>query len=150
MLIALFIILIVVLIWNFYLTQKLQKTVSLFENLSRVKKGSLSEVLTELIRSHTASKKEFKELYQEIERLDKEKTKYIQKLGVVPFNPFGNHEYEQSFSLALLDAVGTGVVITSIHTNSRTRIYSKTVVRGQSKIELSPEEKNAIQLAIKS
>lgn len=137
-------------LWSAYLTVKLRETQKLFESLNRVKKGSLSEVLGEVLKTHEASKKEFNELYREIERLDREKTKYVQKVGIVRFNPFGKNEYEQSFSLALLDAVGTGIVITSIHTNDRARIYSKGISRGQSKIELSPEEKNAIQLAIKS
>lgn len=128
----------------------MSKVEDLFEGLARVKKGSLSEILTELIKQNTASKREFNELYREIERLDREKTKYVQKMGIVRFHPFGENEYEQSFSLSLLDAVGTGVVITSIHTNARARIYLKNVTRGQSKIELSPEEKNAIQLAIRS
>jgi hypothetical protein len=148
--IALYIILIVIGIWNLYLTKKLSKLEDLFEGLARVKKGSLTEILTELIKQNTASKREFNELYREIERLDREKTKYVQKMGIVRFHPFGENEYEQSFSLSLLDAVGTGVVITSIHTNARARIYLKNVTRGQSKIELSPEEKNAIQLAIRS
>jgi len=132
-----------------YLTRSVRKTRDLFENLARIKKGSLAEILTEISKSHTASKKEFSELYREIERLDQEKTTYLQKYGIVRFSPFGKSEYEQSFALALLDATGTGVVVTSIHTNDRARIYLKEVTRGKSKIELSPEEKNAIQLAIK-
>ena len=147
--IALFIIILVVVVWNMYLTYRVNKTREQFDALARVKKGTLSEILSEVVKTHVASKKEFNELYREIERLDREKTKYFQKFGIVRFNPFGKNEYEQSFALALLDATGTGVVVTSIHTNARSRIYLKEIIRGKSKIELSPEEKNAIQLAIK-
>jgi hypothetical protein len=52
-----------------------------------------------------------------------------------------------SFSLALLNATGDGVVLSSINGRTETRTYAKPVVAGQGKPELSPEEAQAVQSA---
>ena len=49
-----------------------------------------------------------------------------------------------SFSAALLDDAGDGVVLTSINGRSETRTYAKSVARGGSEHALSPEEQEAI------
>ena len=52
-----------------------------------------------------------------------------------------------SFSAALLDDAGDGLVITSIHARSETRTYLKGLSAGDSDITLSPEEMQAVRLA---
>ncbi|MCW2933627.1 MAG: hypothetical protein JWM19_4589 [Actinomycetia bacterium] len=52
-----------------------------------------------------------------------------------------------SFSLALLNSDGDGIVLSSINGRAETRTYAKTVVGGQGAQELSPEEEEAIRLA---
>lgn len=136
-------------LWSVYLYLQLRKTRELFENLTRVKSGPLSEVLATLVKAQDASKKEFSELYEEISRIDDEKKFAIQKVGVVRFSPFGKEEFEQSFAIALLDREQNGLVLTNIHTASRSRLYTKMVKRGKGEIELSPEEQKAVQLANK-
>jgi len=135
--------------WCIYLTIQLRKTQQSFDALARVKSGSLSEVLRALVKAQTGTKKEFEDIYKQIARIDQEKTRHIQKVSLVRFNPFGKDDFEQSFVIALLDGVGSGVVLTNIHTNDRSHTYTKTIVRGRSEIELSTEEKKAIQLAMK-
>jgi hypothetical protein len=51
--------------------------------------------------------------------------------------------------LVLLDGNKNGIIITSLHTRERTRLYLKDVVEGSSKIELSKDESKALNLAIK-
>jgi hypothetical protein len=53
-----------------------------------------------------------------------------------------------SFSVALLDDAGDGLVITSINGRSETRTYAKGVKGGQSEANLSPEEQQAIAFAL--
>ena len=54
----------------------------------------------------------------------------------------------QSTSLALLDADRTGVVLSSIHHRDQARLYGKQVVDGRGEHQLSPEEDEAIRLAL--
>jgi hypothetical protein len=53
----------------------------------------------------------------------------------------------QSSSIALLDENGTGVVMSSILHREQARLYAKGVKDGQSDVELSPEENEAIEAA---
>lgn len=72
----------------------------------------------------------------------------VQKVGVVRFNPFADTGGDQSFAIALLDSHGTGVVISSLHGRTETRIFAKHVVAGRSRHQLSEEEQDAIRRAL--
>ena len=53
-----------------------------------------------------------------------------------------------SFSCALLDERGSGVVLTSINGRQETRVYAKPVTDGRSTYNLSLEEGEAIRQAM--
>ena len=84
-------------------------------------------------------------LHRELETLSQQS---IQKVGVVRFNPFGDTGGDQSFAVALLDAAGNGVVLSSLHGRADTRIFAKSVQAGRSKHTLSDEEQDAIRKAL--
>jgi len=72
----------------------------------------------------------------------------IQKVAVVRFNPFADTGGDQSFAIALLDARGDGIVLSSLHSRSDTRIFAKPVRGGRSGHPLSDEEQEAIRQAL--
>jgi hypothetical protein len=84
-------------------------------------------------------------LHRELEALT-ERT--IQKVGVIRYNPFSDTGGDQSFAVALLDAVGNGVVVSSLHSRADTRVFAKPVQGGRSKYQLSDEEQDAIKKAL--
>jgi hypothetical protein len=47
-----------------------------------------------------------------------------------------------------MDANRSGVVLSSIHHRDQARLYAKQVRQGQPELELSPEENEAIRLAL--
>ena len=69
-------------------------------------------------------------------------------MGVVRFDAFEDMGGRLSFSAALLDASGDGVVITSINGRQDTRCYAKQVKAGRSAHNLSDEERQAIKDAL--
>jgi len=71
----------------------------------------------------------------------------IQRVGIVRFNPFSDTGGDQSFSIALLDGDGDGLVLSSLFGRAETRVFAKPVQGGQSKYTLTDEEQEAIQLA---
>ena len=71
----------------------------------------------------------------------------LQRVGIVRFNPFEDTGGNQSFALALLDARDDGIVISSLHTRTATRIYAKALSRGRADGALSDEETQAVALA---
>jgi len=84
-------------------------------------------------------------LHHELEALSQ---RSIQKVGVIRFNPFADTGGDQSFAVALLDAEGSGVVLSSLHGRADTRIFAKSVQAGRSKHALSDEEQDAIRKAL--
>lgn len=71
----------------------------------------------------------------------------VQRVGVVRFNPFPDTGGNQSFVVALLDARGDGVVLSSLHSRGGTRVYLKQVASGTAETALSVEELEAIRRA---
>ncbi len=70
------------------------------------------------------------------------------KLGILKYNPYNDTGGDQSFSLALLNGKMDGVVITSLHSRSTTRIYLKNIIKGRSELELSKEEAKVLKEAL--
>jgi hypothetical protein len=72
----------------------------------------------------------------------------FQRFGLVRFNPFEDTGGNQSFALALLDANGDGVIVSSLHSRGGTRVYAKVVAGGRSEAALSDEEARAVTDAL--
>jgi hypothetical protein len=68
--------------------------------------------------------------------------------GLVRYDAYNEMSGRQSCSIAFLDAHGSGIVFSSIHHRDQARLYAKHVVDGTPEYELSPEEAEAIRLAL--
>lgn len=68
--------------------------------------------------------------------------------ALVRYDAYGELSGHQSTTLALLDARRNGVVLSSIVNRESARMYCKQVVDGAGEFELSPEEEEAIRLAL--
>lgn len=86
-------------------------------------------------------------LRQEVAALRAEARGALRHLAVVRYDAFGDMGGHLSWSLALLDDGGDGVVLTSIHGRSEARSYAKGVSGWVSEQQLSPEEVEAIDRA---
>ncbi len=73
----------------------------------------------------------------------------LRHVAVVRYDAFGDMGGRLSFSAALLDDTGDGLVLTSINGRTETRTYSKGVKGGTSEASLSPEEQQAIGFALR-
>ena len=72
----------------------------------------------------------------------------IQKFAVVRYDAFGDMGGQLSFTAALLDEHGDGIVITSINGRTETRTYAKSIKALSSAQNLSDEEREAIATAV--
>lgn len=72
----------------------------------------------------------------------------VQNVGMIRYDAFEDVGGQLSFSCALLDDRGDGVVITSINGRQDTRVYAKPVKAGRSSHNLSEEETSAIRQAL--
>jgi hypothetical protein len=73
----------------------------------------------------------------------------LRHVSVVRYDAFGDMGGRLSFSAAMLDDGGDGLVLTAIHGRSETRSYIKGVKGGSSEASLSPEELQAVSYALK-
>lgn len=71
----------------------------------------------------------------------------IQGHGIVRYRAFANVGGDQSFSLALVDAQGNGVIISGLHGRDETRLYAKPLVNWRASHSLSSEEQQALGVA---
>lgn len=71
----------------------------------------------------------------------------VQSIAIERFDPFQNAGGQQSFSTALLNEHGDGVVISGIHSRDGVRVYAKPIQQFASERELSEEEAKAVARA---
>ena len=130
---------IIAIIWSVLITITLVWLYRIFKDLIKISKA----------KDFINNTKEIKEIKSDFESFKNLSKANIQKFGLVKFNPFNETGGDHSFSLSLLDGRKNGIVITSLHTRERTRLYVKDIVSGKSKIELSNEEQKALQISLK-
>jgi hypothetical protein len=113
----------------------------------------------DLIAHAAALRQQFETLYEYVQdmaagltnRMDTAERRLDQAIAysaLVRYDAYGEMSGRQSTSIALLDARRTGLVLSSIHHRDQARLYAKQVYEGQPELELSPEENEAIRLAL--
>jgi Protein of unknown function (DUF4446) len=83
----------------------------------------------------------------EVQALRLEAAEALRHLAVVRYDAFGDMGGHLSWSLALLDDAGDGVVLTSIHGRSEARTYAKNISSWSCDQAMSPEEEEAVSFA---
>ena len=68
--------------------------------------------------------------------------------ALVRYDAYNELSGQQSVSIALLDGRQSGVVLTCIHHRDQARVYAKQVRDGRGELELSPEEAEAVRIAL--
>jgi hypothetical protein len=68
--------------------------------------------------------------------------------ALVRYDAYNELSGHQSLSIALLDDQHSGVVLSCIHHRDQARVYAKQVIGGQGELELSPEEAEAVRVAL--
>ena len=68
--------------------------------------------------------------------------------ALVRYDAYNELSGQQSMSIALLDDERSGIVLSCIHHRDQARVYGKQVRGGRGELELSPEEAEAVRLAL--
>jgi hypothetical protein len=68
--------------------------------------------------------------------------------ALVRYDAYNELSGHQSMSIALLDDERSGIVLSCIHHRDQARVYGKQVHAGRGELELSPEEAEAVRLAL--
>ena len=68
--------------------------------------------------------------------------------ALVRYDAYNELSGQQSMSIALLDDERSGIVLSCIHHRDQARVYGKRVLGGRGELELSPEEAEAVRVAL--
>ena len=131
-----------------------RRTGRLQQRLDGLTRGADGASLDAILGTHLdkvfAVARELDELSARSAVLEAAGRRAIQRVGLVRYNPFEDTGGNQSFAIALLDAAGSGVVVSSLHSRTGTRIYAKAITDGRSEGALSEEETEALRAAMSS
>jgi hypothetical protein len=119
--------------------------------LAALTRGEDGRDLAGVLEAHVAKVMAVARRQDELEghaaALDAQAGRSVQGVGLVRFNTFEDTGGNQSFTLALLDPAGDGVVLDSLHARNQTRLYAKAIRGGAAETPLSAEEAEAVRLA---
>ncbi len=68
--------------------------------------------------------------------------------ALVRYDAYNELSGHQSLSIALLDEERSGIVLSCIHHRDQARVYAKLLTAGEGELELSPEEAEAVRVAL--
>jgi hypothetical protein len=112
----------------------------------------LDDVLRGILEGHARALQRLEAAVRQLAadgvRLDERLTAAVQRVALIRYDAFEDVGGRLSFTCALLDERGNGVVVTSINGRQDTRVYAKPVSRGTSDHNLSEEEVEAIREAL--
>jgi hypothetical protein len=146
--IVLFALVLILLVWLAIVQVQLIRVLRRYRTLvGGTSGGNLERVLNDHIAEMRAISRRVRELDNLYRQIEMASQRSLQWTGVVRYNPFSDTGGDQSFAIALADAEGNGVVISSLHARDHTRIYAKPLKSWQSTYQLSEEEKEAIARA---
>ncbi|KJS87052.1 MAG: hypothetical protein JM58_05420 [Peptococcaceae bacterium BICA1-8] len=118
--------------------------------LSGVGNINLEEIILSNAQRLNCLEEDVKENENKLLTLDERVDSCLKNPSFKRYNAFDGVGGEQSFSLALMDDNGTGLIISSIHGRDDARTYAKTIVAGKPKFNLSDEEKAVLSIALNS
>ena len=113
---------------------------------------AMDEALRGVLQGHAAQIKRLEQAARALNGTDRKQQVQIQgsvqRVSLLRYDAFEDVGGRLSFSCALLDDRGTGVVLTSINGRQETRVYAKPIAEGASSYNLSVEESEAIRQAM--
>ncbi len=136
------------LIWNFVQGSKLRKIRRRYEQMMEgTGIEDLEGLLIDLKNQQGKIEDVQLEQQQELEKLKITLPKQKAKVGIKRYNAFGERGNDLSFSVAFVDDMKNGVVITGLYSRDGSYVYAKSLANGESPHALSSEEVEAIALA---
>lgn len=137
-------------VWLYRMQRRVESSYGQLDRLVRGHRGDEGlEVLLERLRRLEKEADNMEVLQVALRELELRQNHSFQSVGLVRFNPFTDMGGDQSFALAIVDSFGDGFVMSSLHGRTATRIYAKTVKRGQANQTVSAEEQAAIEQAMR-
>lgn len=110
--------------------------------------GSLESDIIKLYEDNTFIKNSVEKNRKDIAEIFSKQKYNFQKMGLVKYDAFKEMGGKLSFALVLLDENNNGILLNSVHSSEGCYSYTKRIKNGISVIDLSNEEKVAVERAM--
>lgn len=110
--------------------------------------SSLEKDIMKLYEDNTFIKNHVEKNRDDIAELFAKQKTTFQKMGLVKYDAFKEMGGKLSFALVLLDENNNGILLNSVHSSEGCYSYTKRIKNGNSAIDLSNEEKVAVERAM--
>ena len=128
-------------LWIIYLETRLRK-------LTRGKSGkSLEDIIHHTAERAREYEGHLEKAFDYLKHLDGRLKHGMRGWSVVRFNAFGESGGNQSFATALINEHGDGVMLSNLQARGHTALYVKPIKKFISDVELTPEERQALEEA---
>lgn len=121
--------------------------------LKKIFRGTKARNLEEMIVLIGKKINDFEEKQNIINKhlltIDSKLNKSIRNIETIRFNPFVDAGGNQSFAIAFMNDEKNGVIMSSLYARDRMSIFAKPIINGKSEFELTEEEKDVLNKAIK-
>ena len=138
-------------VWLVVLNARLRRTQRRLDNiLEDIEGGSVPAMLTEYLGTVRNVARRTDDMEAQVEHLIQNLPFLLRHVGLVRFSPFHDTGGDQSFSMAILDGRGDGVVVSALHSRQESKLYAKPINGGNSRYSLTEEEKQAIEESVQT
>jgi hypothetical protein len=114
----------------------------------RGREEDILEAVSNQIEEVRALRGDVRQIVGELQRLAEDFRGSLKRFAVYRYDAFEDMGGQLSFSAAILNDHGDGLVISCINGRQEARTYAKPVASAQSPYNLSPEEQEAIRMAL--
>lgn len=136
-------IVVIILLWILIIEIRLKRI------FAGTKARNLEEMIVIVGKKISQIEEKEKEIDAHLVKVDDRLNKSIRNIKTMRFNPFIDAGSNQSFAIALMNDEGNGVVMSSLYARDRMSVFAKPIIKGKSEFELSSEEKEVLDKAIR-
>ncbi|MEA3309476.1 MAG: DUF4446 family protein [Chloroflexota bacterium] len=134
--------------WIYTLEERLNKMAERYARLAALAAELDEPTVINLLQQLEQQGAQLDDAWKLLHRLEAAFPHIVQGYGVVRYDAFPNIGGEQSFSLALVDLQGNGIVLSGLQSREM-KIYAKSLVQWRAERSLSSEEQEALGMARK-
>lgn len=128
--------------------------VYLHHKLSHFTRGENGKSLEATIRTYLDRVDDLKKhdelIAEHALKLDKRLSQAVRNVSTMRFKAFDQQGSNQSFAIALVNELGDGVILSSLHHRDRVSVFAKPVAQYESTHDLTEEELGVLQEAKQS
>lgn len=138
-----FMLLLIIILWV-----KLARMNKRYKKMLNGGQENLENVMLQLQESVNLTSEQQKVLSEEVQRIERETGRLKGNIEIIRYNAFPGQGSDMSFSIAFLDNAKNGLVLTGLNSRQETYMYAKPIQNGSSPYNLSPEEKQVMDLVM--